>query len=48
MVGWLQVYDVDTVGSDKELREKFCKRYTNVVQIDLAGTPCYFHGVFFD
>ena len=48
VVGWLQVYDVDTVGSDKELRVKILQAGdTNVVQID-SGTPCYFHGVFFD
>ena len=47
VVGWLQVYDVDDVGGDKELRVKMLQvGDTNEVEVD-SGAPCYFHGVFF-
>ena len=46
VVGWLQVYDVKDVNSDKELWVKLVQvGDTNEVEVD-SGTPCYFHGVF--
>ena len=48
VVGWLHVYDVADVGGDKELWVKLVQvGDTNEVEVD-SGTPCYFHGVFFE
>ena len=48
VVGWLHVYDVADVDGDKELWVKLVQvGDTNEVEVD-SGTPCYFHGVFFE
>ena len=48
VVGWLQIYDVTDVDSDKELWVKLVQvGDTNEVEVD-SGAPCYFYGVFFE